>query len=93
MPDIIQEFFVKATPERVFAMFSTPEGLDRWWTKESSGSALLGSEYRLFFEPGYDWHAKVTRHAPPFEFELEMTRAHETDRLPSFSTFLVMLLD
>src|SRR5215475_4274739 len=58
-------------------MFSTPEGLDRWWTKESSGTVQLGSDYRLFFGPGYEWHAKVTRLASPFEFELEMTSAHE----------------
>ncbi len=77
MPDIVHEFFVKAPLEKVFGMFTTPESLDRWWTKESSGKPELGAEYVLNFGPGYDWRAKVTRLALPREFELEMTAAHE----------------
>jgi len=42
MPDIIQELTVNAIPEEVFSMFSTSTGLDRWWTKESSGLARAG---------------------------------------------------
>jgi len=77
MPDIIHEFTVNALPEKVFPMFTTPEGLDRWWTKESSGKPDLGAEYRLYFGPEYDWRAKVTRLSHAREFELEMTSAHE----------------
>ena len=77
MADILQEFTVKATPQRVFEMFSTPEGLDRWWTKSSSGQPNKGAEYRLFFGPAYDWRAKVSRCVRGSSFELLMTDAHE----------------
>ncbi|MGB7844417.1 MAG: SRPBCC domain-containing protein [Candidatus Acidiferrum sp.] len=77
MADIIHEFFVKAAPERVFAMFATPDGLNHWWTKEASGEPCDGAEFRLYFGPEYAWKAKVTRCVPGKEFELEMTQAHE----------------
>jgi uncharacterized protein YndB with AHSA1/START domain len=75
--DILQEFTVKASPERVFEMFASPSGLDRWWTKSSDGTAKEGAEYKLFFGPHYDWRAKVTRYIRGEEFELEITQAHE----------------
>jgi uncharacterized protein YndB with AHSA1/START domain len=77
MADIIQEFTVKAPPARLFEMFSTPEGLNRWWTKEASGEPKVDAEYRLFFGPNYDWRAKVTKCVPDTQFELQMTDAHE----------------
>ncbi|HXW54754.1 MAG TPA: SRPBCC domain-containing protein [Candidatus Cybelea sp.] len=77
MADILQEFTVKASPERVFDMFATPDGLDRWWTQSSSGQAKENAEYRLCFGPGYDWRARVTRCSPGSAFELLMTQAHE----------------
>jgi uncharacterized protein YndB with AHSA1/START domain len=77
MADIIHEFSVKSPQEMVYEMFTTPGGLDRWWTKESSGEAKLGATYRLYFGPGYDWRAKVTECAPGLAFELQMTDAHE----------------
>ena len=76
MDDIIHEFFVNASPARVVEMFSTADGLSRWWTKEASGEPTLNTEFRLYFGPGYDWRAKVTRCVPSSEFELQMTEAH-----------------
>ncbi|MSR05877.1 MAG: SRPBCC domain-containing protein [Gemmatimonadetes bacterium] len=75
MPDIFQDLPIKATPERVFGVLSSPAGLDAWWTKKSAGQPLIGSEYELWFGPEYDWRAKVTRSVPGVEFELEFTRA------------------
>ena len=77
MADIIHEFFVKASPERVFEMFATADGVNRWWTKEATGEPRAGAEFRLHFGPEYDWRGKVTRCVPSKEFELEMTQAHE----------------
>jgi uncharacterized protein YndB with AHSA1/START domain len=76
MPDILHAFFVNASPGRVFEMFSTAEGMSRWWTKEASGEPKLNAEFRLYFGPGYDWQARVTRYVPGSEFELQMTEAH-----------------
>jgi uncharacterized protein YndB with AHSA1/START domain len=76
MVDIIQEFTVKAKPELVFQAFATPSGLDKWWTKSSSGESRAGGSMRLYFGPEYDWQAKVTRYQPSSSFELQLTQAH-----------------
>lgn len=75
MPDILSDFPVKAPATDVFRAVSMPDGLDQWWTKRSSGSPVLGTEYELWFGPGYDWRARVARSAPPRQFELEIVRA------------------
>lgn len=77
MADLFHDFKIQASPERVFEAISTPEGLDRWWTKTSDGEPLLGAEYALGFGAGYGWRAKVTRCVPGSEFELEMIDAQE----------------
>ena len=75
MADIFHDFPIKAPLDRVFEAVSTPQGLDRWWTKRSEGKPAEGSEYELCFGPQYDWRAKVTRYTPNSEFELEILRA------------------
>jgi uncharacterized protein YndB with AHSA1/START domain len=75
MPDIFHTFPVKATVAEVFAGVTSPAGLDAWWTKKASGNPDPGSTYQLFFAPGYDWRAAVTRSVPGNEFELELTGA------------------
>jgi uncharacterized protein YndB with AHSA1/START domain len=76
MADIIHEFTVKALPERVFQSFATPSGLEKWWTKESSGESRDGGTVRLYFGPQYDWQARVTRRVESSRFELQITQAH-----------------
>lgn len=76
MPDIIQQFSVKAPLERVFQAFATPDGLEQWWTKKSSGESREGESIRLYFGPEFDWHAKVSRNTPPVAFEIQITQAH-----------------
>jgi uncharacterized protein YndB with AHSA1/START domain len=76
MPEIIHEFSVKVQPERVFQLFATPNGLEKWWTKSSTGDAREGGNFRLYFGPEFDWQARVTRYVPPSSFELQVTHAH-----------------
>lgn len=57
-------------------MFTTPEGLDKWWTKSSTADPRETGEYTLYFGPEYNWRGKVTSYAPPRNFELQMTDAH-----------------
>ena len=66
MPDILQDFPIKASAAKVFEALSTPSGLDRWWTTTSSGTAALDSVFDLHFGPGYHWRAKVTKCIPGF---------------------------
>jgi len=77
MADILHDLPIKAPIDRVFDAVSTPEGLDAWWTDRSSGTPGMGEEYVLWFGPEYDWRARVSRIAPPTDFELEMTRADD----------------
>ena len=75
MADIFHDFPIYARADRVFTALSTPDGLDKWWTKSSSGEAKPGAEIGLFFGPEHQWRARVTRHVPGSEFEIEMTVA------------------
>ncbi len=75
MPNILHEFPVNGTADKVFQAVATPEGLDSWWTLRCSGKPEIGHEYELWFGSGYDWRAKVSRCRPGVEFELEITRA------------------
>jgi len=77
MADILHDLTIEAPSGRVFLAVSTPEGIDRWWTKRSAGRPSLGAELDLGFGPGYEWRARVTRFVPDSELELEMTRADE----------------
>ena len=76
MADISHHFPIKAPLGQVLQAVSSPEGLDTWWTKGSSGEPQEQSEYTLDFGPEHDWRAVVTRSVDT-EFELELTRAQE----------------
>jgi uncharacterized protein YndB with AHSA1/START domain len=75
MPDILQDFPVKADVGQVFDAISTCAGLNRWWTETCAGGLGSGSVYELGFGPGYQWAATVTQHEPRARFELTLTRA------------------
>lgn len=77
MPDILQQFPIKATRQKVFEAISTPAGLDRWWTKHSAGVPEVGTEFELWFGTEYDWRAVVSRCVPGIEFELQLINASE----------------
>ncbi len=77
MADILHDFPIEASAARVFWAISTPEGLDHWWTKRSTGHPLEGAEYELWFGPQFDWRARVTKCIASQAFELEMIRAGE----------------
>ncbi len=75
MPDVLHQFSVKATLADVFRAVSTPEGINVWWTKLCKGEPAEGSEYELFFGPGYDWRAVVSKCIRNQAFELTITSA------------------
>ena len=77
MADIYHDFPINAPALRVFWAISTPEGLDHWWTKRSTGLPAEGAEYELWFGPQYDWRARVAKCISPEAFELEMIRTDE----------------
>lgn len=75
MTDILHDFPIRAPADRVFSGFTSPELLDEWWTARSAGRPETGTEYQLWFGPGYDWRAIVTVAEPGHRFELRMTRS------------------
>ena len=75
MPDILQDFPIKADPARVFAAVSTAEGLNQWWTETCAAQPKLGGVYDLGFGPDYQWGATVSEYKPGAHFELTLTRA------------------
>ena len=77
MPDIVHQFPINASSDKVFAAISTPAGLDSWWTLNCRGNPELNAEYELSFGDGYDWHALVTRCDQNREFELTVTDADD----------------
>lgn len=77
MADILHDFPLNVSPQRVFEALATPHGLDTWWTLTSAGAPQLGNEYVLNFGPGYIWRAVVTKCVPNEIFELQMTHADQ----------------
>jgi len=75
MQEILHQFPIKASANKVFDGIATPAGLDQWWTKTSAGKPAVGETYELFFGETYNWRAIVTKCIPNQEFELEMTGA------------------
>lgn len=75
MPDILQDFPIKAGAGLVFDAVSTPTGLNSWWTETCSGQPNVGASYDLGFGTGYQWKAAVSACAPRTRFELTLTLA------------------
>lgn len=75
MADIFHDFPIEAPVSEVFRRISTPEGLDGWWSKSSTGRPGEGAEISLGFGPGFDWRAVVSRWVPDAEIEYEMIAA------------------
>lgn len=77
MADIVHHLPIKGSRAKVFAAVSTPRGLDKWWSEDSSGEPGSGAEYNLGFGPGYQWRALVSKYLPDNEFELQLTVADD----------------
>jgi uncharacterized protein YndB with AHSA1/START domain len=75
MPDILQDFPIKAEPSRVFDAVSTPAGLNQWWTRTCGGEPAAAARWHLGFGPRHQWRAVVTRYQPPAAFELTFEQA------------------
>jgi uncharacterized protein YndB with AHSA1/START domain len=77
MFDIHHNFVIKSASEKVFDAFSTPDGLDSWWTLQSKGKPEIGNRYTFFFGPEYDWRAEVIHLVPGRELTWKMVQTME----------------
>lgn len=75
MPEILQDLFVNASPEKVFSAIATVEGLNSWWTKTCEGVVGPDEEFVLGFGHEYQWSARVVRIETGHGFEIEFTAA------------------
>ena len=86
MPEIRHQLIIKAPRKAVFEAFATPEGLNSWWTLESSGEPTIHTTYRLFFGPKFDWIAKVVHVRTGHELKWALERAMD-DWMPTVFGF------
>ncbi len=77
MADIFHYFPINASIEKVFEAISTPNGLDKWWTKTSKGKVALGETFHFHFEPDYHWTAVVSKCIPDIAFEWTIQTSDE----------------
>jgi uncharacterized protein YndB with AHSA1/START domain len=77
MPDVYHNFPIKKSPSKVYENITGSKGLDNWWTKSSGSNPELGGKYSLYFGPGYNWKALVTKFESDQVFELQFTEADE----------------
>lgn len=77
MADLFHYFPINASIEKVFETISTPDGLDKWWTKTSNGKAAMGETFHFHFEPDYHWTAVVSKCIPDTAFEWTIQTSDE----------------
>lgn len=77
MPDIVQQFVINASTDKVYKAITAPHGINEWWSKECSGEPQIDHTYYLGFGPGYNWEAHVTKCETNSEFELTFIESDE----------------
>ncbi|MBM4186409.1 MAG: SRPBCC domain-containing protein [Gemmatimonadetes bacterium] len=79
--NIEHELVIEAPIARVFEYFSTPEGLDAWWTHTADAEPRLGGRYRFGFDADHQWAGVTRTFEAPHAIEWEMT---ETAPMPDW---------
>jgi len=77
MADIVHNFPIKSSSQKVFEAISTPNGLSSWWSENCAATPAKGALYQFGFGPGYEWCAVVTQWEPGKKFELRFTEADD----------------
>ena len=68
----------RLSPDRLFDLWTTPEGLCRWWPQEAEVDARLGGVYHLAW-PAMSWHLRgvYTDFEPPSRLGFTWAWDHE----------------
>ncbi len=77
MYNILHNFPINVSIDKVFEAISTPQGLNNWWTKDSIGKTAMGEIFHFHFEPNYHWTSVVSKCIPFKEMEWTMQTADE----------------
>jgi uncharacterized protein YndB with AHSA1/START domain len=59
MPDIRHLVFVKSTPEKIYQVITTQQGIASWWSIDNNAKPEKGSVYRISFGSEYYKEIKV----------------------------------
>jgi uncharacterized protein YndB with AHSA1/START domain len=62
--EVVQTVDVQASPERIFALWTEPEGLVQWWPEAAVFEPRVGGQVKLQFPQGHVF-GEVTRFEPP----------------------------
>ena len=92
MNDILHQFQIRASLEAVFDEFTSPEGLNAWWTLEAAGKPELNEVYKFYFGPAFDWRAVVVHVVAGQELTWKFTQAMD-DWLPTSLGFRLSSLE
>lgn len=88
---ILHDLTISVKPQQVYDAITMPAHLNNWWTLECAGAPKVGANYRLFFDPKYDWTAEVTIANAPLHFELKMVDSDEDWEPTSFGFKLLSM--
>jgi len=86
---IYHDLTIAATPEVIFELLSTPEGLEKWWTHKSEGECRVGARMHLYFSEVYDWEAEIVEIDKPRFLKYKMTRTMDDWSLSTLSFELI----
>ncbi len=92
MHSIYHDTDIKASASTIFEAISSASGLESWWTKKSESNPVLGGTYRFYFDPEYDWYAKVIQIQTDKSIVYEMT-ASTDDWLGTRLNFELISID
>lgn len=80
-PTIEQTFYYAVAPERVYAAFTEPSELTRWFADQAKVAAKKGGAYRLTWSTGYTMRGKVKRAEPGKELVVTWVDRFEGGRV------------
>jgi uncharacterized protein YndB with AHSA1/START domain len=74
---IYHDVSIDVSPSKVFNAVSNPKELIQWWPLKCSGEPCIGSSYRFYFGPEYNWEGKVINVKTDQSFHIKMTKSDE----------------
>ena len=77
MADILHNVYIYASIKQVFQSISTGEEIAKWWAKRSTGVAIKGNIFNLYFTDEYDWNAELIEVTENLKCEWKMIKADD----------------
>ena len=85
---VVRTLEIAAPPHRVFALFTEPEQLVRWWPDVASFEPRVGGRIELEFEGRGEVSGEITRYEPPYALGFTWVR----DVAPDVTTHVAVTI-